>query len=99
MFERDHAVRHSILADWRKGHCNPEAGIDFAPVQIAKLDNRSFKPGLRDPPHRRGPDAASAIKIALVTRIRATRRAVTKEGACSTTRNHRSKTSNAPHAR
>jgi hypothetical protein len=61
MFERDHAVRHSILADWRKGHCNPEAGIDFAPVQIAKLDNRSFKPGLRDPPHRRGPDAASAI--------------------------------------
>jgi len=42
------AREHSILAT--RVHCNPESGIDFAPVQIAELDNPPFKPGLRTLP-------------------------------------------------
>jgi hypothetical protein len=62
MFERDYAVWHRKRA-FDIGQLSQgfiviqKTGIDFAPVQIAELDNRPFKHGLRDPPHRRDPDA------------------------------------------
>ena len=74
--------------------------MDFAPVQIAELDNRPFKPGLRDPPHRRDPDAGERCHPTAADHQKScAEEGGTKEGACSTGRNHRSKTSNAPRAR
>jgi hypothetical protein len=57
----------------------------FAPVKIAGLDNRPFKPGLRDPPHRRGPDAGKRYHPTAAGHQKScAEEGGTKEGVCST---------------
>jgi hypothetical protein len=105
MFERDYAVRHRKgafdISRLSQGFIVIQKQVSiFAPVKIAGLDNRPFKPGLRDPPHRRGPDAGKRYHPTAAGHQKScAEEGGTKEGSLQHSAQPPIQTSNAPHAR